>query len=496
MRIAKTIIYIALILVMIPVDLFASPVKVFVNSIVVVGNVSNKEETKSILKALIAARLADEQLLPVTVESEADASIMGTYVVIGNQYSIDLVLINRSGKALTRKALQGTESNPSLFKVSELIVNEIKPEVLNLSSFLKANSQPSGVGASIEPGTDRIVSMKQASHDIVRSRKISSSKHVIDRVPRITGEFTMIRLSPDEKTLFLTGRRSISALDRETRKTVSTTELDVGSIIINMDILEVDSSNETYLFVTYVNMSTVFSDVFKYEGEQFKKILNKAPYYTKVLRTRGKTSKLYIQEQGVEAERYFGPVFEATWDKKNIIKGSPKKMPRYGDIYNFNEFNDSLGDLFTVVFDENAHLMVYDSSYKPVWKSNDKFGGSELSFSVRDINNVTKTGKEYRMYFMNQRIEVTPGQEVLVGYNDGTFVVGDSRTYKKGTVFNFVWNGSALEEVWRTKETQNYMPDFEYDPKTKTIYQLQLVQREDPFKGDSAMSSVIIKKVE
>ena len=55
---------------------------------------------------------------------------------------------------------------------------------------------------------------------------------------------------------------------------------------------------------------------------------------------------------------------------------------------------------------------------------------------------------------------------------------------------------SALEERWHTKETQNYMPDYEYDSVAKRLYQLQLVQRETPFKSGSAISSIIIKKVD
>jgi hypothetical protein len=95
---------------------------------------------------------------------------------------------------------------------------------------------------------------------------------------------------------------------------------------------------------------------------------------------------------------------------------------------------------------------------------------------------------------MNQRIQVTTKGEVLVGKNDGFWVMGDARTFKKGAVFNMIWNGSSLDEKWHTRDTQNYMPDYYFDEGRNELIILQTVQRPGIF--DRGASSLTIKKVE
>jgi hypothetical protein len=83
-----------------------------------------------------------------------------------------------------------------------------------------------------------------------------------------------------------------------------------------------------------------------------------------------------------------------------------------------------------------------------------------------------------------------------VGKNDGFWVLGKARMYKRGAVYSLYWNGAALEESWRTKDTQNYMPDFWFDEAKSELLLLQLTQREDVLTRAKGASSLQIKKVE
>lgn len=171
-------------------------------------------------------------------------------------------------------------------------------------------------------------------------------------------------------------------------------------------------------------------------------------------------------------------------------------MPRYGNVYSFNQFKHQSGELLTVVYHENNYLVVYDKDQKELWRSNDAFGGSELFYKVEDMAMVNPTTDKYRWFFMNQRILVTSQQEVLVGKNEGFWVLGNARMYKKGAVYSLYWNGAGLEEVWRTKDTQNYMPDFAFDESKSELLLLQLAQREDVLMRTKGASALQIKKVE
>ena len=171
-------------------------------------------------------------------------------------------------------------------------------------------------------------------------------------------------------------------------------------------------------------------------------------------------------------------------------------MPRYGNLYSFNQLKQAGGELLTVVYHPENYLIVYDKDQKELWRSNDAFGGSELYYKVEDRDDLSRISDNYRWMFMNQRIQVTSKQEVLVGKNDGFFVIGNARMYKHGAVYCLYWNGAALEEAWRTKDTQNYMPDFYFDEAKNELLLLQLTQREDVLMRTKGASALQIKKVE
>jgi hypothetical protein len=216
------------------------------------------------------------------------------------------------------------------------------------------------------------------------------------------------------------------------------------------------------------------------------------PYYFRSAALEGGVKKLYAQVMG-RGEDFYGAVAEATRNGSAISLKNPIAMPRYGNIYNFNLIKGRDGKILVVVLNSDGYLIVYDPQLKELWRSDEKFGGSELYFQKEIEANVRTYGDKYRWIFMNQRLQVLPDGEVLVGKNEGGWVVGNARSYKKGVVYSFVWNGSSLEEKWRTKETQNYMPDYCFDVPRNELLMLQTTQR--PGFSSRGASALSIKNV-
>jgi hypothetical protein len=169
-------------------------------------------------------------------------------------------------------------------------------------------------------------------------------------------------------------------------------------------------------------------------------------------------------------------------------------MPRYGNVFSFNQFRGKEDELLTIVINPNDYLIVYSPEGKELWRSGDNFGATALYFLKTDDRNVRTTGDKYRWIFMKQRILVTSKNEIMVDKNDGLFVIGNARNYKRGAVYNFFWDGSSLEEIWRTKDTQSYMPDYWYDEPKNELLILQMPAK--PGVGDEGAASLAIKKVE
>jgi hypothetical protein len=272
---------------------------------------------------------------------------------------------------------------------------------------------------------------------------------------------------------------------------VAETEFRPSEKILSVDTIE-GGDGALDIYVTIVRSAELASQVWQVKGDKLVRVAENLPWYFRSLSLAGGPKKMYAQPMGTDAD-FYGDVNEVSRTGSSITLKNPIKMPRYGNLYSFNQFRDQEGKTLTVIINPDSYLAVYDQNLKELWVSNDKFGGSELFFQKDDAN-PRISGDKFRSIFMNQRVQVTTRGEVLVGKNDGFWVLGDARSYKKGAVYNMVWNGSSLEEKWHTRDTQNYMPDYFYDEARNELLILQTVQR--PGITGRGASALAIKKVE
>jgi hypothetical protein len=228
-------------------------------------------------------------------------------------------------------------------------------------------------------------------------------------------------------------------------------------------------------------------------NNSLKKIGGNLQYFFRGMAVNGKEKRIYAQEKGVDGE-FYGDVYELVKSGTTFTVKNPVKLPRFGTIYNFNRFTDPQGKSMYVLFNPDGYLLVYSSARELLWKSSDKFGGSELYFQRQSGSSVSQTPTVTPMVFLDQRITVTREGEIIVPQNGGFWNFGSSRSYSKSTVVAFTWNGSSLEEQWRTRQSQNYLADYGYDDSTKELFLLEVTQKEGLI--DKGASAVYLKKVD
>jgi hypothetical protein len=475
---------------------FAGQLRVFVADMNAVG-VTNKDEMKATLQTLLASRISSDQIISVASAAEADVLVTGTYVSIGKVFSVDALAKTTGGKSLTRAFVQGNSQDeliPSIGKLAEKLTAD-------LSKILEAGP----AGPSALP-----VAIPSQNRDIIRTdqvRRVENSDFIKPRdyergslggwiSKRLKGASNLMatgKTLPDgSREVFLAEDQRISYYRQATdMKFVVDAELKNTEKIVSIDTIEV--GNNVELYVSAMRNDDVSSQVWQVQGDKLVKLAENIPYFFRTLSLPGAPKKLYAQGMSRDSD-FYGDVFEATRSGNSVTLKNPVKMPRFGNIYTFNQFRDSTGELFTVVINPDNYLIVFDNQHKELWRSNDKFGGSELYFLKEDLSNLRNTGDKFRWIFMNQRLQITSKGEVMVGKNDGFWVMGNARSYKKGAVYCLVWNGSSLEEKWRTRDTQNYMPDYFFDEGRNELLILQTVQR--PAISVQGASSLAIKKVE
>jgi hypothetical protein len=475
---------------------FAAQIRLFVAGISATG-VQNRDEMQATLQTLLASRLNGDSIVAVGSASEADLVVTGTYVIFGKIFSLDAIAKTAAGKTVTRAFVQG-ESQDELIPAVGKLADKLSAELVKMSSnrqipvpapsmVVRPNVTISGTSAVLPaPGGDFIKPREQETN--INTGWLSK---------RLIGAANLMAIGktlPDGgREIFLAEAHRIAFYRQGSDMTlVSEAELGSEAKIISLDTIA-GNDGGLDLYVTIIRGEEPSSQVWQVKSDKLVLVAEKLPFYFRSAGLTGGAKKLYAQAVGREDD-FYGDVAEATRNGSVITLKNPIKMPRYGTIYNFNQFRDHDGNTFTLVIDPDGYLVVYGQDLKELWRSNDKFGGSELFFQKDDIINARSTGSMYRWVFMNQRIQVSSRGEILVGKNDGFWVLGNARSYKRGAVYCMLWNGSSLEEKWRTRETQNYMPDYFFDEARNELLILQTVQR--PGITSRGASSLSIKKVE
>ncbi|MDA8413958.1 MAG: hypothetical protein M0023_09245 [Desulfobacteraceae bacterium] len=495
---------VALFSILCAVPAFAAQVRVFVADMNAIG-VQNKEEMKATLQMLLSSRLNSDKIIAVGSAAEADVIVTGTYVVIGKVFSVDALAKTAAGKTITRAFVQG-ESQNELIPAVGTLADKLSAE---LAKTLAAGLPPADAAATLSPAQG---SLSAPTSDFIKHEPQVRKAPVPEFIKpvdyernnssgwqsrRLNGAANLMaigRTLPDgSREIFLADDHNLSYYRQGGEmKLVAKTEFNNSDKILSIDTID-GNEGSLEIYVTIMRDNELNSQIWQVKGDKLQMIAEKLPYFFRCASLAGGPKKLYAQAMGRE-EDFYGDVAEATRNGTVITLKNPLKLPRFGTIYNFNQFRDQDGKTYTLVINPDGYLIVYDPQLKELWRSNDKFGGSELFFQKEDLVDQRVTGDKYRWVFMNQRIQVTAKNEILVGKNDGFWVLGNARSYKKGTVYCFVWRGSSLEEKWHTRETQNYMPDYYFDESRNELLMLQVVQRRGV--TTNGASSLSIKKVE
>jgi hypothetical protein len=488
-KMKKLIMLLAVLLVpLTAVTSFAAPLRLFVAEVSTSG-VQNRDEMKTLLQTLLASRLNGDSIVSVGSAPEADVLVSGTYIVIGKNFSLEGIVKTSSGTTITRLFVQG-DSQDDLIPAVGRLAAKLSAELLAFSS----GSQP---GAAARKPADVAAIVSAPSGDFIKPSEPESGLPAGWVSRRLIGAANLMAAGsvlPDKSREIILAEDQRLAYYRQDSdmKLVAEVELNPTEKIISLDTM-VGADGSLDIYLTIIRSGELTSEVWQVTGDKLKQVAKNLPYYFRCASLSGGPKKLYAQSMG-RGDDFYGDVGEATRSGSVITMKNPIKMPRYGNIYSFNQFSDHNGKTLTAVISPDSYLIVYDQELKELWRSNDKFGGSELYFQKEDDSNMRLSGDRYRWIFMNQRIQVTARGEILIGKNDGFWVLGNARSYKKGAVYCLLWNGSSLEEKWRTRETQNYMPDYLFEEARNELLILQTVQR--PGFSNRGASSLSIKKVE
>ena len=469
----------------------AAQLKVYVSEFVITG-APNKEEMRPALQTLMQSRLNGEVLKTVDGKSAAEIIVAGSYIAFGKIFSLDAVAKNAEGKVIGRSFVQGDTQDELIPAIGKLA--GILSEDISRSYGLSATSASSpSVNAAPVQGKESLT--LPAPSEIVRpvqQGKISGSGWISERIPGAMSSFTAGRtLQNGEQEIFAAGNRTLRYYQRGNElRLIAETTLEVGNKILGVDSADLDNDGVTEIFLSVKNGDHVSSIVYIPADGSLKKVAEKLPYLFRSIALDGKEKKLYAQQLNMDDD-FYGDVYEVEKKGASYSLAKPLKIPKGSNIFTFNMFSGK-GKVFFLSLNADGYLIVFSQQGEELWRSSDKFGGSELSYERAP--NSEKSGPFTRNVFLDQRMTVTRDGEIIVPQNAGFWIIGNSRTYSKYSVFAFGWNGASLEEKWHTKQSQNYLADYSYDEQKKELILLEVVQKEGMF--DKGATALAVKKLD
>jgi hypothetical protein len=472
----------------------AAPLKTYVAEFTVTG-APNRDELKVTLQGLLASRLNPSQVQLVDKPDKAELQLDGSYAQFGKMFSIDVLLKNSLNGTMTKLFEMGEGQDdmlPVLGRVAQKIDRELAktpavvaaPAVAVPSPVRAPSPPPAAAAAAVTvpvtaPNLDPPVA-KEGTGYIVKSGAPALNAPGVWTSDPMTGTFTSIALGRSlpsgELEIFMAGDHSIRYMRKGPElKLIAEIAVPVPAKILAIDSADLDRDGIPEIYVTIVDRNTVSSRVYRPSDTGLEQIAGNQPWLYRGIGLDFKERTIFVQGLSSTGE-YQSGIAALTKTGSRFGTQNSRALPRHGNIFNFSLFRDATGADRIIITDDDGYLIVYAADGSELWKSGDKFGGSESYFNFDSVAQLRGMTDKYRYNFREQRITAMPDGTLIVPLNEGNFVIGNNRSYSKHSVFGLQWSGSLLREAWHTRVAQSYLADYAYDTAKREIVLLEVVQ--------------------
>ena len=463
----------------------AAPIKTHVEQFNVVGT-PNNEDLKQTLQGILTSRLNPDLVQLVEKPDQAELLVIGSYALFGKMFSLDVLIKNRSKGSLVTVFEQGDGQEdiiPAVGRLARKIETELVKASISVSTTAVPPS-PSPTASQMTVNDKYIVRAELSTKD-------SPSNWSSAPLDGVFSSIAMGRTRPSgERELFIAGEQTIHAyLKGSELKLVAEMSIPAPGKILAIDTADLDRDGSPELYVTIIDRERPHSRVYQFDGVTFVMIAENLPWFFRGIGHDTSTRTIYAQEID-NGGKYYGDIKELTKSNASFTTVNPLKLPRSGNIFNFNRLSGASGKDNFVVLDEDGCLVIYSSDGSEVWKSVEKFGGSESFFKSGSHSIARSTRNLNRWMFLDQRIMLLKDGTLVVPRNEGTLSFGNIRAFDKHTLFAFEWTGAVLKEKWHTRQLPGYLADYAFDESSREVLHLEVVQKPGLFNKWKSVISI------
>jgi len=239
---------------------------------------------------------------------------------------------------------------------------------------------------------------------------------------------------------------------------------------LTLDTADVNRNGVAEIIVTSVVGDDLQSFILEYEGGEFRKTNEKEDWFFRVLDHPQDGPILIGQRMGSEG-LFSGPIYRFTWKKKSFKKGPKMKgFPKEVRIFGLTLANiRRQGALDIVMLDDEDRLRILASDGKLLWKSRERFGGTDNSYDTKKMKNPqyrTRGFGDFRVYIPGRVIvkdlDGDKLDEVIINKNNlATRLLERVRIFETGEVHSLIWDAGTLSALWKTREINGYFSDYQ-----------------------------------
>lgn len=489
-------------MVLAPLSLPAAMTRAYVTEFRVSG-VPNKDELKVTLQGILASRLDQRQLQLVGSAEKADLLLSGSYALIGKTFSLDMQIQDSSTGLISKVYEQGEGQDdliPALGRLAGKIDQEAAGKQVTLAvPLLQSTTAVPPVVAHV-PLSDS--GGKNAPPEkgkyIVKSDSADPGNTGSWVSPPLTGLFRGIALgrtlTSGEREIFVSADHAVLYFRKgAVLKQIAEIAVPIPAKILAIDTADLDQDGIPEIFVTIVDREILSSRVYQPTDAGLVLLADNLPWLMRGIGSDLKSRVIYGQKMKAGGEFARG-IDKLVKVGNKFSAGAAIKLPSPGNVFNFAWFSDKSGEQKLALLNKDGYLVIFSADGSQVWKSSDKFGGSETNFKYESTAPGRMMGEQYDFNFIEQRITLLPGSVLLIPRNDGNFNVGINRSYNKHQLISLQWNGALFKEIWNTRMTPSYLADYAYDSVAQEVLLLEVVQKESLF--ETCRTVISINKLE
>ena len=243
--------------------------------------------------------------------------------------------------------------------------------------------------------------------------------------------------------------------------------MDMGTgQVIGVDVGDIDGNGYAEIYVSSLNArrNIAESKVFEFKGNGISPIIEKTQYCFRIVKTAFRGEILLGQEIEPFGDPWDKPIEEMGWTGGDLQPQTPLLPGGKANVLGitYNDIQNTGTEDAVAVFSRYDDLQIMSIAGQELWKSPEKYGGSELYF-IKEQETANDENRQWLpLRILSTDIDGNGTVEVICIQNSDLMkrALARQRKFNEGIVTGMSWDGSRLIPTWKSRRLEGQISDI------------------------------------